>query len=318
MEAKLLSRSVEALLRGCPGIGMPPVPRGEAAATVTFLGLSFPLDGAPPAAKIYFAPGGGNPPLPSEVPDALRKSMDSAIQAHRRAAWRLHDASVECARNGEFIGRLLWALGSAERADDRKWSRLVPELLADLGHPGLADQLLRLNARLRDILQSELAPLCQLGGFLAPDGSLFRLKANFDADVSRSAGLVEYDRDRSRSATRFLLGECGLKEAGVARMLSRLDAAMQGACLFHSWGFHAEGERLRSLKVYVKDDRSAETAFPAIFRAVYPEMSDVAPDFRRRPDILLLPFGWRYYGFYVEVAESSLQTLKFYFRAPES
>ena len=177
---------------------------------------------------------------------------------------------------------------------------------------------LRLDGCLRDILGSELAPLCQLGGFIAPDGSFFRIKANFDADVSRSAERAKYNRSRSRDATRFLLEEYGLKDADVARMLSRLDAAMQGECHFHSWGFHAENENLGSLKVYVKDERPAELAFPAIVKAFSPDMAGAAPASCFRPDVLLLPFGWRYWGFYVEVSASSFRTLKFYFLVPES
>lgn len=316
MNPEPLSRSIDALLRGCPGIGMPPVPRGEEAAAVTFLGLSFPLNGAPPAAKIYFAPSDGNPPLPAGTPDALRKSMESAIRSREGEAWRLHDASVERARSGEVVGRLLWALRSADRADAERWPRLVSGLLEALGHPRLAEPLLRLNARLREILRAELAPLCQLGGFLAPDGSLSRIKANFDADVSLSSEATEYNRGRAEAATRFLLGKSGPDDAGAARMLARLGAAMQGACQFHSWGLHAANDRLESLKVYVRDERPAEVAFPAILKAFSPNMSGVTPDSRHRPDALLLPFGWRYHGFYAEAAAASFQTIKFYFLAP--
>lgn len=316
MNPKQLAKSIDALLNGCPGIRVPPIHCGEKTGDVTALGIAFPSDCTTPAAKIYFSPQGGQPSFPTEMPEALRDSMKRTIQNHGDGFGRLYDASVECAEDGGVVGRLLWALRSCDRADGMRWSGIVRGLLADLGHPGLAEPLLRLDEHLREILRSELAPLYQLGGFLAPDGSLFRIKANFDADVSSSAELVEYDRDRAMDATRFLLRECGLKDDDVVRMLFQLDAAMQGACQFYSWGFHAEGKRLESLKIYVRDNRPTEIAFPAIFKAFYPEMSDVTTDPSHRPDVLLFPFGWRYHGFYVKLAESSLQTLKFYFRAP--
>lgn len=314
MNAEQLINSINALLHGCQGIRVPFVPCGESANDVTFLGIVFPFNGTPPTAKIYFSPKGGRPSLPPEMPEVLRKSMEYTIQSQRGEDLRLHDASVESTKNGKIVGRMLWALRSGARVDDIRWPGIVSRILADFGHSGLAEPLLRLDGCLREILGSELAPLCQLGGFLAPDGSLFRIKANFDADVSRSAERVEYNRDRSRIATQFLLGECGLKDADVMRMLSHLDAAMQGECHFHSWGFHAENARLESLKVYVKDERPTEFAFPAIFKAFSPDMAGALPEACSRPDVLLLPFGWHYWGFYAEVAESSFKTLKFYFQ----
>ena len=318
MNAEQLTNSINALLHGCQGVRVPLVPCGESANDVTFLGIVFPFDGSSPTAKIYFSPRGGRPSLPSEMPDALRKSMECTIRSHGGEVLRLHDASVESTKNGKIVGRMLWALRSGDRVDDMRWPSIVRRILADLGHSRLAEPLLRLDGRLLEILGSELAPLCQLGGFLAPDGSLFRIKANFDADVNRSAERVEYHRDRSRVATQFLLGECGQKHADVVRILSRLDAAMQGECQFHSWGFHAENVRLESLKVYVKDERPTELAFPAIFKAFAPDMAGAIPESCLRLDVLLLPFGWRYWGFYVEVAATSLRTLKFYFHVPES
>ena len=318
MNVKQLISSVEALLHGFRGIRIPSVPSGESAADVTFLGIEFPFDGAPPRAKIYFSPKGGRPSLPPELPEALHNSMDGAIRKHEGESLRLHDASVECAKDGRIVGRMLWALRCCDRVDGARWPGIVRSLLAEFGHSGLAGPLLRLDGCLRDILGSELAPLCQLGGFIAPDGSFFRIKANFDADVSRSAERSKYNRSRSRDATRFLVEEYGLKDADVARMLSRLDAAMQGECHFHSWGFHAENENLGSLKVYVKDERPAELAFPAIVKALSPDMAGAASASCFRPDVLLLPFGWCYWGFYVEVSASSFRTLKFYFLAPKS
>ena len=318
MTAEQLTNSINALLRGCQGVHVPLVPCGESANDVTFLGIVFSFNGTPPTAKIYFSPRGGQPSFPAEMPEALRKSMECTIQSHGGENLRLHDASVECTKTGEIVGRMLWALRSGDRGDDKRWPGIVRRILTDLGHSGLAETLLRLDGCLREILGSELAPLCQLGGFLAPDGSLFRIKANFDADVNRSAERVEYNRDRSRVATQFLLGECGLKAHDVARMLSCLDAAMQGECQFHSWGFHAENAKLKSLKVYVKDERPTELAFPAIIKAFSPDMAGTIPETCLRPDVILLPFGWHYWGFYVEVAATSLRTLKFYFQAPES
>ena len=227
MTAEQLTNSINALLRGCQGVHVPLVPCGESANDVTFLGIVFSFNGTPPTAKIYFSPRGGQPSFPAEMPEALRKSMECTIQSHGGENLRLHDASVECTKTGEIVGRMLWALRSGDRGDDKRWPGIVRRILTDLGHSGLAETLLRLDGCLREILGSELAPLCQLGGFLAPDGSLFRIKANFDADVNRSAERVEYNRDRSRVATQFLLGECGLKAHDVARMLSCLDAAMQ-------------------------------------------------------------------------------------------
>lgn len=307
MNPEQLAKSFDALLNACPDISMPPVPCGESADSVTYLGIAFTFDGAPPAAKIYFSPKGGSPSLPPEMPDALRKSMDSAILAHRRESWRLHDASVERARNGEVIGRLLWALRSADRVDDRQWSRLVLELLSSLGHPGLAEPLLRLNTRLRDILQSEMAPLCQLGGFLAADGSLFRLKANFDADTSLANVQVSYNPLRAREATRFLLGACGVDAQGVERLASHLDVLANGACHVHSWGLHAKIDRIESLKVYIKDQREPSCAIPFVLREAGLGWKGISPD------SILCQFGWRYHGFYAEVAASSFRTIKFYF-----
>ncbi len=318
MNAEQLTSSINTLIHSCQGIRVPLVPCGKSADDVTFLGIVFPFNGTPPTAKIYFSPRGGRPSLPSEMPEALRKSMERTIQSYGGEHLRLHDASVECTKDGEIVGRMLWALRSGDRVDDMRWPGIVRKILAGLGHSRLAAPLLRLDGCLRNILGSELAPLCQLGGFLAPDGSLFRIKANFDADLNRSAEHVEYNRDRSRVATQFLLGECGLMDADVARLLSRLDAAMQGECHFHSWGFHAENARLENIKVYVKDKRPTELAFPAIFKAFSLDMAGTIPESCLRPDVFLLPFGWRYWGFYIEVTATSIRTLKFYFQVPES
>lgn len=317
MNPEQVRKSIAGLARQYPGFRAPPLLVGESAAKMSCLGLAFPLDGSSPAAKIYYAPDGSTLPFPPGMPDALRQALSKVLATHRRKEWRLYDASVERAEKGGFTGRVLWALGSQERQDEERLSSLVRELLAELGHPGLSGPLLRLNSRLQDILRSELAPLWQLGGFLAPDGTLFRIKANFDADISGSAGRVEYDRDRARAATRFLLKECGADESGTEQMLSRLDSVMQGACNFYSWGFHAEGDRVEALKIYVRDGRSADLACSGIFREFFPNTDDACPAFRiPRPDAILCPFGWRYHGFYLEAADASFRTLKFYFLAP--
>ena len=100
-------------------------------------------------------------------------------------------------------------------------------------------------------------------------------------------------------------------------MLSRLEAATQGACHVYSWGFHAEGRRVGNLKIYVRDERPPEQAFSSIFREFSRELANGRPEVPAlRPDTLLCPLGWRFHGFYAEVEASSFRTLKFYFRAP--
>lgn len=309
----MIQQSLEELLSCCPEFSPLPTLSEESAKKVTFIGFSFPLNGQKPTAKLYFAPEKKIENLPQEIPFNLRNNLQQAIKLNLENNLQLYDVSLEQSGCGNYIGRLLWAIPSKERASKENYPHTIRRLLETLGHPDLALPLLRVNNRLQEFLQVKMAPLYHLGGFLGEDGSMFRIKANFDADICRHSDRVSYDTGRSLAATAYLLDEFGCHKALIDRIMGWNRLLLQNGYFIQFWGIHATDNRLESMKIYLKDGdgwnddvRMATGHFLSNIPGV---------DTKRIYQLLslFLGFCWTYYGFYLEIKNCNVATLKLYF-----
>lgn len=314
MTSQMIQRSIQALLLHYPDFQPLPLLSEESAKKVTFIGFSFPLNGQKPTAKLYFAPEKKIENLPPEIPSDLRNNMQQVINLNSENNLQLYDVSLEQSGCGNYIGRLLWAIQSKQRVSRENFPHTIHHVLEILGHPDLAIPLLRVNNRLQELLQVELAPLYHLGGFLGEDGSMFRIKANFDADICRHSDRVNYDTGRSLAATAYLLDEFGCHRALIDRIMGWNRSLLQSGYFIQFWGIHATGNRLESMKIYLKDGsgwnddaRMATDHFLSSIPGV---------DTKRIYQLLsfFLSFCWTYYGFYLEISANNVATLKLYFQ----
>ena len=312
MTPQTVQSSLRELVSSFPEYQYLPLLSEETAGKVTFLGFSFPLNGKKASAKLYFVPERQADNLPREIPDHLRCAMNKAIALHSGAVLQLYDVSLEQAENGLFVGRLLWAIRSQERASER-FSQIVHRLLAELGHPAIAVPLLRINNRLRDLLHSELNPFFLLGGFLREDGSLFRVKADFDADSCRDNDQVRYDGKRSFAATTDLLDEFGCDSALSNSILRWIDEFQQCGYFIPYWGIHAADNKLENVKIYLQKKSSDKNINSLIVNRFFSAIIQNKVGCPRLPNELLCDFGWKQNVLYLEIASGRLNSVKIYY-----
>ena len=88
---------------------------------------------------------------------------------------------------------------------------------------------------------------------------------------------------------------------------------LQNGYFIQFWGIHATGDRLESMKIYLKDGTGWNDDVRMATGHVLSNIPGV--DTKRIYQLLslFLGFCWTYYGFYLEIKACSLATLKLYF-----
>ncbi len=313
LEIQKINESLKNLFIKYPFLVSVP-PFSESSSTkLTFIGFTFSLRENSYSTKIYFKPERNIEELSQDIPEELKNKIIIFIQKVKKYNLKLYDISFEQNLSDAKLARMLWTFDSNCRSNNEYFNQILQFLLNDFGHEKLGVELIESNKYIQDKLHVQLSPLYLLGGVLSNNGEMSFIKANFDADVLTDKNIINYDNSHSLDITHFLLQKVCSSEILINNILKLLKELQELGDHIHSWGTHGINDKLSSVKIYVKSgiNHNKRIHFICNLLKQYNLLEKVnIPSL----DEELCPLGWNYYGFYLSIEKSLLNSIKFYFQ----
>lgn len=318
MQPDQINSSLQALTRQYPAIEPLPHLPPALAERQTFLGFTFTSRGSI-SSKCYFRPERDIRRLLSIIPVHSRGHFQTLHDMAIRLGAALYDSSLECTEKNEKTARAVWAIPYAVRQDDIRLKPWLSEFLNAVGFTGMSQPLLAINTALRQGLNTCLAPLYLIGGYIDPAGSISRLKISFDADCVEPESPL--DRQPNYDGARTLAGLSKVMpliadSSRTTAMMSYARRLLQAGYRIHLWGAHALPNQMDEFKIYFQSlHKSIGHEDQIILHEIMTEYGISHAELPPLVSHTLIQDSWKYWGFNLSMQANRIKAVKLYLTA---